>query len=157
MDPNQISYVCGDKITFQNVEDILVNQPLLVSANTSVTLNPNMTLSPINSIQIEVENNCSFPKSVLYPLQDKNQDNSKSIFDIYPNPASDILNVSLTTPGNFTYRIYDVFGTCAKNGTIDDKDAAIIVEDLSPGVYLFTCYTLGQKNSAYYRKLIKNM
>ncbi|TNF28511.1 MAG: choice-of-anchor B family protein, partial [Bacteroidetes bacterium] len=52
---------------------------------------------------------------------------------IYPNPASDILNISSVVGGSFGYQIYDAVGRTVMSGTTDSQ---VKIERLLPGTYV---------------------
>lgn len=71
------------------------------------------------------------------------EENQPEQLNIYPNPASDFLNIGSNHKG---YRIFDSTGQEVKNG-IENK---INVEGLTPGIYLIVV----QGDNRYYSQLI---
>ena len=62
---------------------------------------------------------------------------SKFLINIYPNPAKDLLRVSLSEePNIFSYSIFNVLGIEIMKGRINDKNSDISIKDLNKGVYL---------------------
>ena len=62
---------------------------------------------------------------------------SKFLINIYPNPAKDLLRVSLFEESNiFSYSIFNVLGIEIMKGRINDKNSDISIKDLNKGVYL---------------------
>ncbi|WP_395091658.1 T9SS type A sorting domain-containing protein [Vaginella massiliensis] len=80
-------------------------------------------------------------------------DFSKTEFSIYPNPASEELNVnwSLLSNTDTTYEIYDSNGRMVKRAKMTNKKA-INVADLASGVYILK---LKNNNSTVSQKFIK--
>lgn len=62
------------------------------------------------------------------------EDHQEHTFDVYPNPASEVLNVK-STDGSFTYRLLDLTGRQIRTGAADGR-AAINVSSLPAGVYM---------------------
>jgi hypothetical protein len=62
------------------------------------------------------------------------EDHQEHNFDVYPNPASEVLNVK-STDGSFTYRLLDLTGRQIRTGAADGR-AAINVSSLPAGVYM---------------------
>ena len=60
--------------------------------------------------------------------------NSVQTFQMYPNPAKDILNIKLATDGISTFRIVDVLGKTVKSGSISNQP--INISRLKTGIYL---------------------
>lgn len=95
---------------------------------------------------------CGFPhgpfgNSVLY-VDNLNFDNlitsvseqtsENDAFVLFPNPASDIVTLSLTNPNNadLTLSIYNVIGTLVKSETLKQNNRQINIGDLRNGIYL---------------------
>jgi len=77
-----------------------------------------------------------------------NDNTSVDAFNIFPNPASDILNITLNNELHSTYQISDLTGRIQITGTNASK---LDITGLTKGVYLFSI-RLDQKT--YIRKLI---
>jgi hypothetical protein len=63
-----------------------------------------------------------------------------SFFTIYPNPATDLLNIALSTSkeGNYSYTIFNQLGQVTSAGElslINGKPAGINTQDLNNGIY----------------------
>lgn len=64
-------------------------------------------------------------------------ENNKFLINIYPNPAKDILRVSLPENSNiFSYSIFNMLGIEIMKGRINDINTDISIKDLNKGVYL---------------------
>lgn len=62
---------------------------------------------------------------------------SKSIFNVYPNPASNVLNLEVDfTLIESTYRIYNSVGQLIDTGRINTNNAAIEIASLTTGIYV---------------------
>lgn len=74
-------------------------------------------------------------------------------FDIYPNPASEIVNMNINNRSNeeMEINIYDVIGNLVKSMALKQNQTAINIEDLSNGVYVVS---LKSKDITTNRKLI---
>jgi hypothetical protein len=69
-----------------------------------------------------------------------NEMTSNNNFIVFPNPASSVLNVSLTTSreDNYSFAIYNQLGAEISNGNLDfnaKRTHALNIENLSAGVY----------------------
>jgi len=64
----------------------------------------------------------------------------KTIFNFYPNPASDIVNLNIDNPSNasLTLSIYNVIGNLVKSEKLKQNNRQINIGDLSNGVYMVT-------------------
>ena len=70
---------------------------------------------------------------------------AKNKINVYPNPASSIINLSLKLQSNqkstYTYNIYNQLGAMVQAGEVDfadNKQAQINIDAFSPGVYFIT-------------------
>jgi hypothetical protein len=62
------------------------------------------------------------------------------LFEIYPNPSSNYINVTLksgTTNTSISYTLYDITSTPVKTGQLQD-DNSIFVGDLKSGIYIIS-------------------
>ena len=57
---------------------------------------------------------------------------TESEFEIYPNPASNVIKMDLTPKTNAVYKIYDINGNLVKEGNYSNE---IQISELSPGIY----------------------
>jgi hypothetical protein len=74
---------------------------------------------------------------------------------MYPNPATDIVNVKLTnTAGNFVYRIYSSDGRMLMNGNISLSNPQINISQLKTGSYFVDIYQ-PQSGSRHYSQFKK--
>lgn len=77
--------------------------------------------------------------------------NSKTNFSIYPNPASDILNIEVENKNdNYNYQINDIMGKVIKSGIVSTE--SILIDDLKNGVYFLS---LSSENERFNIKFIK--
>jgi hypothetical protein len=58
--------------------------------------------------------------------------------NVYPNPANDVINVSLNKSTNGTISIVDVAGKVVKTSLINGLTSSINASDLTNGVYYVT-------------------
>ena len=57
-------------------------------------------------------------------------------FKVYPNPASDFINITSELNGEAEVNIFDMTGRCVKNVVINDmNNATINISDIEKGVY----------------------
>jgi uncharacterized surface protein with fasciclin (FAS1) repeats len=73
--------------------------------------------------------------AVLTPASSVNESNVQTA-SIYPNPASEMLNVSISgTKGSTHFEIYTVTGKLVTSGTLNAMTTAISLDALSQGMY----------------------
>jgi len=64
---------------------------------------------------------------------------TNEIYTVYPNPASDMITVSLNgIRGDVSLKIYDVQGRLVKDEFLYNLDTQIDVSDLAKGVYIIS-------------------
>ena len=69
------------------------------------------------------------------PASSVNESNVQTA-SIYPNPASEMLNVSISgTKGSTQFEIYTVTGKLVTSGTLNAMTTAISLDALSQGMY----------------------
>ena len=73
------------------------------------------------------------------------------LFNVYPNPSNDILNLSFQSPGTSRVQIFNVTGQLIRSVEITTKTATLDVRDLQRGVYFLRAI---QNNSAFTQKVI---
>jgi len=71
------------------------------------------------------------------------QTSENNTFSFYPNPASNIVNLSIEDSNNedLTLSIYNVIGTLVKSETLKQNTLQINIGDLSNGVYMVSLKT----------------
>jgi hypothetical protein len=60
---------------------------------------------------------------------------------IYPNPASDFVNVDISVKNNSAYKIYSSTGQIIKSGKLKYESKEISISDLQDGLYFIECET----------------
>ncbi len=68
---------------------------------------------------------------------------------VYPNPANDVLSLSINQAGEYPYSITDMLGQIVKKGVIGAQ-SNINISTLSPGTYFLKC-------NDRFVKFVKNM
>ena len=79
-------------------------------------------------------------------LIDENWDNVEEFedavrFNVYPNPAKDVVKVSTVNSQQSTVRIYNILGMLVEEIEINSKETEINVSDYNPGVYFISIET----------------
>ena len=64
-----------------------------------------------------------------------------SQFNIYPNPAKDVVRLSTDNGQQTTVRIYNILGMLVEEIEINSNETEINVSDYNPGVYFFNIQT----------------
>ena len=77
-------------------------------------------------------------------------DSDRVSFILYPNPTTDVLNVTSSSDLPISYRIFDFFGQQIQTGTLTDQ--RIEVNHLRKGIYLLE---LNQNNQKVIKRFIK--
>ena len=63
-------------------------------------------------------------------------ESANNTFKVYPNPASDYINITSEISGEAEVNIFDMTGRCVKNTRINDmSNATINISDVEEGVY----------------------
>ena len=79
-------------------------------------------------------------------------DLSNTSVKIYPNPANDQFTIALNKQANAEIKIFNTLGTIVYQGRITNGKIEIRNNNLTPGLYMVTAVTPG--NKLYYSKLI---
>jgi hypothetical protein len=72
-------------------------------------------------------------------------------FNVYPNPAKGMLNVSFESSGAARIQIFNVTGQMVRSAEITSQKFTMDVRDLKSGVYMFRAL---QGNSIHTQKVI---
>ena len=72
-------------------------------------------------------------------------------FEIYPNPASSVVNIKSALNGEALVRIVDMTGRCIEQVVTDVNNATISVENLNKGIYFIS---VQQDNNYSIKKLV---
>ncbi|MDF3026790.1 MAG: hypothetical protein K0S23_1097 [Fluviicola sp.] len=76
--------------------------------------------------------------SAVYVVSTAGMIESEQTFSIYPNPASDLLNIVSDKTGTLDYRITDVSGKLVQTGKISPNAKVISLNNLQSGTYYIT-------------------
>jgi len=80
-------------------------------------------------------------------------ENEISKLSIYPNPASELLHVSLSNNQNFGYQIIDIQGRIILANMISSREKQINVSHLNKGIYIISIE--GEDSTTYRSKFLK--
>ena len=82
--------------------------------------------------------NLSFDNLITSPSSVEKPFSKNILFDLYPNPASDLVNFDIDNPNNadLTLTVYDVTGKIVKSETLQKNQTQINIKNLSKGIYL---------------------
>jgi len=75
----------------------------------------------------------------------------ESIFDVYPNPADRIVNISVKTDGVSHIQIFNTMGQMVRSAELSSQTSTLDVSDLKSGLYIFRVV---QKNRMSTQKVI---
>ena len=76
-----------------------------------------------------------------YELIGVSLDEYKNHFKIYPNPANDVVRLSIDNSQQTTVRIYNVMGMMIEEIEINSNETEINVSDYNPGIYYINIQT----------------
>ncbi len=74
-------------------------------------------------------------------------DEFELISKVYPNPATDEVNVDLQNKRKVIYKLSDMHGKAIRNGEFTDINNKIDLGDLPSGIYIITASTVDNKTS----------
>lgn len=77
------------------------------------------------------------------------------LVNIYPNPTSDFVNLTVEKYGGITYQIYDMGGRLVEEAILTSSTTNVNVSDYSKGTYMLTLTQPDKKKIKTY-KIIKN-
>ncbi len=99
----------------------------------SSALNGSFPTGPYGNSILYIDN-LSFDK-LITSIAEKNSENTR--FNLYPNPASEILTLSSYNSSNekLTLNIYNVMGTLVKSEMLNQNQLQINIGNLSNGIY----------------------
>ncbi|TVR36973.1 MAG: T9SS C-terminal target domain-containing protein [Cryomorphaceae bacterium] len=99
------------------------------------------------SVLVSDMNNCQKEQNFTIPGPSSTHNTLGSSWQIFPNPARDLVNVSAPLTGNHAYRILGVAGKFIREGTLAFPRATVSVRDLPAGVYFLQIANHGQWHS----------
>jgi len=76
-----------------------------------------------------------------------------SSLHVYPNPASDVLNVQTTKQDSFVWFVFDSQGRLVLSGKNNDGEKAIDISSLTSGVYLIKIATPTESSARMFEKV----
>jgi PKD repeat protein len=129
----KIRFMCDAS---DNNDDIYIDN---VTITASTTASPNTYLIPLAG-----------PQSDL--AQDAEE--SESGVEVYPNPAHNELNISVSKDEPAEYFIYDIQGRVVHHELITDGNATVSLENFSNGVYMV--FIITRDEQTFTRKFVKN-
>jgi len=98
-------------------------------------------------IKVNIETN-----KIYQTLNVINIDNQANKLNIYPNPVTNVLNVSVENNLDFKYSIYNSKGDLVKTGLSNNKVASIDVTEIARGMYILKIVS---NENTYTAKFIK--
>ena len=76
--------------------------------------------------------------------------NSTQLIDVYPNPATDYLNIKMDAAENASYSVFNTEGCLMQTDALTSN--SISIEDLDKGVYIIN---IESKNNVYTQRFVK--
>jgi len=106
--------------------------------NAAPTACETFSYGEVEDYSVNITSSSSAP-STENPFAEKFGNEKVDIFSIYPNPATEKLNVVLNgIEGEVSARIYDMRGAVVKFQMLTDRNNTIEINDLAPGVYMIS-------------------
>jgi TonB family protein len=94
---------------------------------------------------------------MIHILPSDNAINSTINAKIYPNPASDFINIKLESlPQNLEFNLVSLNGQIIKQGDINEIDQRIDLPNLTNGFYIMTLKSNSLKLSKSYKFIVQN-
>jgi hypothetical protein len=113
-----------------------------VGTNSSTFIYTPATTDAVISCYITVPaNSCAFPSfattkvTVHIVTAGVSTIGKSSLYDVYPNPASNILHID-NVKNSISYRLQNIVGQCMLQGTFTQKENTIQIQELPAGIYL---------------------
>lgn len=106
--------------------------------NAAPTACETFSYGEVEDYSVNITSGTSAP-STDNPFAEELGNEKVDIFTIYPNPASEKINVVLNgIEGEVSARIYDMRGAVVKFQMLTDRNNTIEITDLAPGVYMIS-------------------
>ncbi|HOK61478.1 MAG: M6 family metalloprotease domain-containing protein [Tenuifilum sp.] len=106
--------------------------------NAAPTACETFSYGEVEDYSVNITSGTSAP-STDNPFAEELGNEKVDIFTIYPNPASEKINVVLNgIEGEVSARIYDMRGAVVKFQMLTDRNNTIEINDLAPGVYMIS-------------------
>lgn len=70
---------------------------------------------------------------------------AKNSLNVYPNPASTVLNIKMKNTTDAPYAVYNMLGSVVAQGTLTGTDTALNIANLQSGVYVLNIAGQNQK------------
>ncbi len=106
--------------------------------NAAPTACETFSYGEVEDYSVNITSGSSAP-STDNPFAEQLGNEKSDIFTLYPNPATDKLNVVLNgIEGDVSARIYDMRGAVVKFQMLTNRNNTIEVNDLAPGVYMIS-------------------
>jgi M6 family metalloprotease-like protein len=106
--------------------------------NAAPTACETFSYGEVEDYSVNITSGTSAP-STENPFAEELGNEKVDIFTIYPNPATEKLNVVLNgIEGEVSARIYDMRGAVVKFQMLTDRNNTIEINDLAPGVYMIS-------------------
>lgn len=106
--------------------------------NAAPTACETFSYGEVEDYSVNITSGTSAP-STDNPFAEELGNEKVDIFTIYPNPASEKINVVLNgIEGEVSARIYDMRGAVVKFQMLTDRNNTIEINDLTPGVYMIS-------------------
>jgi hypothetical protein len=143
----------------RNIDSVLITEKDLVTGlNTlNVTVEDTTQLLRVDSHStIHISSVTWSINKIITGIKNIRSSSSELVIDIYPNPASDLINIKLTgeTNGKIKLEIYDMQGKRLKNSPLySDEVNSIDIKNLKEGVYVAKIFD--GKNLITTRKIIR--
>ncbi len=106
--------------------------------NSAQTACETFSYGEVEDYSVNITNNAP-ANTTDVPFAEELTNNGNEIYILYPNPASEAINIKLIgIEGEVTARIYDMRGAVVKFQLLTDRISSMDISDLAPGVYMIS-------------------
>ncbi|NVN95770.1 MAG: T9SS type A sorting domain-containing protein [Bacteroidetes bacterium] len=128
--------LCNNDMAFNmtNVHPTLVLQSQTMSVATANAMKSNVSYAYSNYASYNKQIYCGNLLTI-----DDNTGNQVIVSSIYPNPATDMVNLNIENPDNakLTLNIYSMTGKLIRTEMLKQNQSRINIDDLNNGIYMF--------------------
>ena len=164
-DNPEVYYFNGDFVCLSNIQDTYqwgydsrstLDSALFVGETNQAFNVPTPDFTNKYYFVMTTHNGCSQKSYFIVPTGVQNVTASMGEMSLYPNPASNMLNVEInnTPGGKYKVEVVDLLGHKINTSDVVNNRTTLDVADLAAGMYMVNCYRDGVKFAS--AKFVKN-